>query len=52
VAESYNGIVENYDFENVVITVGAMEALALSIFATVNPGDEVIIPDPAFPGLE
>lgn len=52
VAESYNGIVPDYDFENVIITVGAMEALALSIFATVDPGDEVIIPDPAFPNYE
>lgn len=52
VADNYQDLPRKYDFENVIITVGAMEALALSIFATVDPGDEVIIPDPAFPNYE
>ena len=32
-----------------MITVGGMEAIYLSLLATVNPGDEVLIPDPCFP---
>lgn len=52
VADYYNGIAPVYDYENVIITVGGMEALALSIFATIDPGDEVIIPNPAFPNYE
>jgi aminotransferase len=52
VADTYKGLPKEYDYENVIITVGAMEALALSIFATIDPGDEVIIPDPAFPNYE
>ena len=39
----------NYTVDNVMITVGAMEALYLAMVTTVNPGDEVIVPDPCFP---
>jgi aminotransferase len=35
--------------ENVMVTVGAMEAITLSLMATVNAGDEVLVPDPCFP---
>lgn len=35
--------------ENVMVTFGAMEALTLSLDATVSPGQEVIIADPSFP---
>ncbi len=52
VADNYKGYSKEYTFENVIITVGALEALALSLFATIDPGDEVIIPDPAFPNYE
>jgi aminotransferase len=52
VADKYSGFPKEYTYENVMITVGALEALALSIFATIDPGDEVIIPDPAFPNYE
>ena len=52
VADQYEGFPKGYTSENVMITVGALEALALSIFATIDPGDEVIIPDPAFPNYE
>jgi aminotransferase len=38
-----------YSVNNVMITVGAMEALYLSLATIVNPGDEVIVPDPCFP---
>lgn len=34
--------------EEIIVTVGAYEALFASIMAFINPGDEVIIIDPAF----
>ena len=34
--------------ENIIVTVGGSEAIDLAIRATVNPGDEVIIPNPSF----
>lgn len=38
-----------YDPENeILITVGVSEALYLALNAVVNPGDEVIIPEPCF----
>ncbi len=36
----------------VLITVGACEALFTALFGVLNPGDEVIIPIPAFPLYE
>ena len=40
---------DGYTKDNVIISVGALEALTLSLFALVNPGEEVIVPDPCFP---
>lgn len=40
---------EGVDASRVIVTVGVEEALALAILGTVNPGDEVVVPDPAFP---
>lgn len=37
------------DVSRVVVTCGVQEALALTLFAMVNPGDEVLVPDPGFP---
>ena len=36
------------DVERVIVTCGASEALACALATIVEPGDEVIIPDPAF----
>jgi len=36
----------------IVVTVGAMEGLLLSLMAAVDPGDEVIIPDPGYTNYE
>ncbi len=45
-------LLENFDvdfsFENMIITIGASEAIDLVLRATVNPGDEVLIPDPSY----
>ena len=38
----------HYAPEEVILTVGATEALFASLSAILNPGDEVIIPTPAF----
>lgn len=34
--------------KNVVVTVGGKEAIYLAVMATVNPGDEVIVPNPCW----
>lgn len=42
-----------YDAETeVIITVGAINAIHLAILAIVNPGDEVLLPDPFFVAFE
>ena len=38
--------------DQVCVTVGAEEALFMSIMVTIDPGDEVLIPDPGFPAFE
>lgn len=49
IAKEYLKYSRDYTYENVMITVGGMEAITMCLIATVNPGDEVIIPDPCFP---
>jgi len=48
VAKKYESYGNGYTFENVMITVGGMEAITMSLIATVNPGDEVLVPNPCF----
>ena len=39
----------NYDPENeIVVTSGGMEAIPLSLLTLIEPGDEVILPDPSY----
>ena len=39
----------NYNPEiEILVTAGAVEAVFLALMATINPGDEVLIPDPGF----
>lgn len=38
----------DYAADEVIVTVGATEALFTALFGVVNPGDEVIVPTPAF----
>ena len=38
----------HYSPDEIILTVGATEAVFASLFAILNPGDEVIIPTPAF----
>lgn len=46
---NYSKLKENLDYDparEIMITVGGMEGLYLTFLATLNPGDEVIIPAP------
>lgn len=39
----------NYHYENeVIVTIGGSEAIDLALRAFINPGDEVIVPQPAY----
>ncbi len=42
----------SYSTKEILITVGASEAIDLSLRAIINPGDEVIIPDPGYVSYE
>lgn len=37
-----------YDPDEIILTVGATEGIFITLFTLLNPGDEVIIPTPAF----
>lgn len=37
-----------YSADDIIVTVGASEAIDLALRATVNQGDEVLIPDPSY----
>jgi aspartate/methionine/tyrosine aminotransferase len=41
-----NGL--RYSPDEIIVTVGATEALFAALFGIINPGDEVIVPTPAF----
>lgn len=45
--ERENGVRYDPDRE-VVVTTGATEAVLVSVFAFVDPGDEVLVPDPSW----
>lgn len=38
----------DYDINNVMISIGGVEGIFLSLITLLNPGDEVIIPDPTY----
>jgi aminotransferase len=44
--KSRNGL--NYSADEVIVSAGATEALFMALTGILNPGDEVIIPQPAF----
>lgn len=48
--ERDNGLAATAD--NVIVTTGAGEAIMLALLALVNPGDEVILPNPAWPNYQ
>ena len=38
-----------YTADHVMVTVGAMEGLMLTMMLLLDPGDEILVPDPCFP---
>ncbi len=40
------------NYENVIITVGAVSALAITVRALINSGEEILIPDPGWPNYD
>ncbi len=49
IARKYEKYNAGYTMNNVVVTVGSMEGLMLSMMLLLNPGDEILVPDPCFP---
>lgn len=47
-ADFYNQKDYGIGYENIIITTGGSEAILFGLFATCNPGDEVIIPEPFY----
>jgi aspartate aminotransferase len=46
--EYYNKLGYNISPENIIVTTGGSEAITISMMACLNPGDEVIIPEPFY----
>ncbi len=44
----YKSVGIDVDFSNILITTGGSEAIIFAFFSTLNPGDEVIIPEPFY----
>lgn len=49
IATKYSKYAGGYTKDNVIVTVGAMEALTMTIMGLMNPGEEMLVPDPCFP---
>lgn len=47
-AKYYNGIGIDVSYEDILITTGGSEAIIFAFLSTLNPGDEVIIPEPFY----
>ncbi|MGT2799333.1 pyridoxal phosphate-dependent aminotransferase [Streptococcus marmotae] len=50
VAEKYN--LSYNPMNEILVTIGATEALSASLVAILEPGDKVLLPAPAYPGYE
>ena len=50
IAEKYTeSLKRNISKDQVMVTTGGMEGILLALYATVNPGDEVLITNPGYP---
>lgn len=47
-AQYYNGVGINVDHNEIIITTGGSEAILFGFMACLDPGDEVIIPEPFY----
>lgn len=45
----YHGFSVNFEREDVLITTGGSEALLFALMSILDPGDEIIIPEPYYP---
>jgi aspartate aminotransferase len=54
--ESLVGYYRNHDIElfedDIIITVGASEAVVFAVMVTLDPGDQIIIPEPFYPNYK
>ena len=44
----YQGIGINVDFNQIIVTTGGSEAILFTLMGTMDPGDEIIIPEPFY----
>ena len=47
-ADYYESVGINLSYEDIIITTGGSEAIIFALLTTLNPGDEVIIPEPFY----
>ena len=47
-AKYYKNIDINVEYDNIIITTGGSEAIVFAFLSCLNPGDEVIIPEPFY----
>ncbi len=47
-ADYYKSVDINVSYEDIMVTTGGSEAIIFAFMATMNPGDEVIIPEPFY----
>jgi aspartate aminotransferase len=47
-ADFYKGIGIDIDFSQILITTGGSEAILFTIMGTMDPGDEIIVPEPFY----
>lgn len=47
-AKYYSQISKGIEFENILVTTGGSEALSFAFLSCLNPGDEVIVPEPFY----
>ena len=49
IAEHYNTFADNLSEDNVIVTTGASEALLFTVLCCLDPGEEIIVPEPLYP---
>ena len=49
IEEYYAKIGVNYDSSNIYITMGGSEALSIAMLCILDPGDEILVPEPFYP---
>jgi aminotransferase len=49
IANRYHRYYDGYTKDNIIISCGALEGMTLTLLALINPGDEILVPDPCFP---